>query len=111
MVRPGQQSAGALLTVSDCSGEDRGKPHGESLVAVARPVEPLEHPAGLCGLCRSARWAALLPGAETGKNLPVPVHPARLQGAPRHGLPSSLVPRSSVQAAPRPPGSLVAGAR
>ena len=34
--------------------------------------------------------------------------PARLWGAWRHRLPSSLVPRSSVQAPPRPAGSLTA---
>src|SRR5258708_7250842 len=39
------------------------------------------------------------------------VSPARLRGALRHRLPSSLVPRSSVQAAPRPSGSLTGGGR
>ena len=37
---------------------------------------------------------------------PHAVSPARLRGALRRRLPSSLVPRSSVQAAPRPSGSL-----
>ena len=37
---------------------------------------------------------------------PLALSPARLRGALRRRLPSSLVPRSSVQAAPRPSGSL-----
>ena len=37
---------------------------------------------------------------------PLAVFPARFRGALRRLLPSSLVPRSSVQAAPRPSGSL-----
>ena len=40
---------------------------------------------------------------------PLAVSPARLRDAFRRRLPSSLVPRSSVQAAPRPFGSLSGG--
>jgi drug/metabolite transporter (DMT)-like permease len=49
----------------------------------------------------------MFPLAVSPARLRAAVSPARLRAAVRRRLPSSLVPRSSVQATPRPSGSLV----
>src|ERR1700677_715364 len=80
----------------------RRAPPARSCCVSRSPTGRLQAPPSLV-----ARSSLLRPVGAAPLLLAHAVSPARLRGAFRRLLPSSLVPRSSVQSAPRPSGSLM----
>jgi drug/metabolite transporter (DMT)-like permease len=123
----GQRSGEAGQAGQSVREKDQSVREKDQSVREKEPTEPVRRVSWVAWACLLTVWVvwgstylAIKVGVETipplllaaARNLtaglimfPLAVFPARRRGALRRLLPSSLVPRSSVQSAPRPSGS------